>query len=225
MPINENLKKTLFSLHETASKNPAGYHTFANPKAPAISNLINSGHLLADHTTKDAADAAKVAVTLSDTGKADLGLGVPAPAPAGPSFGGTAQEGTQAGQEGPIADGTQAPTAVLEDKKKRGSRVTPIIATGLGRFVMPEITDRRKGGKKANTYPFATLEAPNEQGMDAFHVAATEAMPNPAKTLGGTVASANKRHKKEGAEPKAFKVIPGDHPVTGVPGAMVYRVK
>jgi hypothetical protein len=221
MPINENLKKTLSALHVASSQNPAGYHTFANPKAPAVANLITSKHLMADPDTKDPNDAAKVAITLSDEGKAELGLGqTPAPAPTPtPTVGAPAQETAQEGQEALVK--TEAPKA----KVIRGPRVTPVIATGLGRFAMPEITDRRRKGTKAETYPFASLEAPNEQGLDAFHVAATDAMPSPAKTLAGTVSSANKRHKKEGMEPKAFKVIQGNHPVTGAPGAMVYRTK
>jgi hypothetical protein len=225
MPINENLKKTLSALHVAASQNPAGYHTFSNPKAPAVAKLINSKHLLADHSTKDPTDPAKIAVTLSDDGKSELELGHQTPVPVTqPSFGGTAGT-TQEGQEGQEGAGE---TEVLNDKVKRGKRgprVTPVVSTNLSRMALPEIVDGRRSSKKAETYPFASLEAPNEQGLDAFHVAATEAMPNPAKTLAGTVSSANKRHKKEGIEPKEFKVIESNHPVTGAPGAMVYRVK
>lgn len=53
-----------------------------------------------------------------------------------------------------------------------------------------------RGGHKAESYPFDKLNAFPAAG-NAFFVPATEAKPNPAKTLASTVASATKRYKGE----------------------------
>lgn len=47
----------------------------------------------------------------------------------------------------------------------------------------------KRGGIKGDTYPFESM-----QKDDSFFVAATEAKPNPTKSLASTVSSANKRY-------------------------------
>lgn len=61
---------------------------------------------------------------------------------------------------------------------------------------LTELPPILRGGHKADSYPFAELNAFPATG-NAFFVPATEARPNPAKTLASTVASATKRYKGE----------------------------
>ena len=124
MAISDNHKKTLKGLHDTMSA--AGQlYTFANPKAPMIAQLINSGHVAADHAYPDPADKAKVAVTLTPAGLAEV---VPAPAPAaapGPSFGQPpapeATEGQDTTQEGQEGDAVGHRDHLREDRSGDGT--------------------------------------------------------------------------------------------------------
>jgi hypothetical protein len=82
--------------------------------------------------------------------------------------------------------------------------------------VLPAIM---RGGHKAESYPFDKLAAFPEKG-NYFLVPATEAKPNPAKSLASTVASATKRYKGE----RTFTVR--KHTVDGkIVGALVVRIK
>jgi hypothetical protein len=99
------------------------------------------------------------------------------------------------------------------------------------------VESKRGGGLKSSTYPFADLK-PGQ----SFFVAATEAKPTPAKGLGSTVSSANKRYastypmttgKNKTPHPKAgqstgqdgrkFTVRAVDEPAKGK-GARIWRV-
>ena len=75
-----------------------------------------------------------------------------------------------------------------------------------------------RGGKGGSVYPFDSLQ-PNQ----SFFVPATEARPNPAKSLASTVSSATKRY--EGAEPaRKFTVRSVDETAQGRgKGARVWR--
>lgn len=94
----------------------------------------------------------------------------------------------------------------------------PAPTTSLYEIVTLEaIPDIMRGGKKADSYPFANLNAYPAKG-NAFFVAATDAKPNPAKGLASTIASANKKYS-----PKKFTVR--KHLVDGVvKGAHVIRI-
>jgi hypothetical protein len=70
-----------------------------------------------------------------------------------------------------------------------------------------------RGGRGGNVYPFDTLNV-----GQSFHVGATAAKPNPAKSLASTVSSASKRLK-----PKTFVVRSVDATDPRGVGARVFR--
>jgi hypothetical protein len=82
------------------------------------------------------------------------------------------------------------------------------------------IPDINRGGRKSDSYPFDSLVAHPAQ-PHAFFVPASEARPNPAKTLASTVASATKRYKGE----RVFTVRKSADASGKVTGAYVIRTK
>ena len=87
---------------------------------------------------------------------------------------------------------------------------------------LTELPPILRGGHKADSYPFDKLNAYPEPGH-AFFVPATEARPNPAKTLASTVASATKRYANNGG--RVFTVRKSVDKDGKVLGAHVIRTK
>jgi hypothetical protein len=85
---------------------------------------------------------------------------------------------------------------------------------------LESIPQINRGGVRTNNYPFDQLQ-PHPAQPHAFFVPATEARPNPAKSLASTVASATKRCK--GKDNRVFTLRKGEQ--NGVSGAYVIRVK
>jgi hypothetical protein len=228
MPINDNLKTYLTKVHESTKEK--GY-TFLNPKSPMVASLIGSGHIEADHGTKDPSDVAKVAVRVSDAGKLEIGVAAPAPAPV-PAFGQNPAPSAPSGEateDAPVEGVTDAPAERKAGTGPRGPRIVPVISRPSARMELPTITRGGGLGARPETYPFSALEAPitDEGGTklhDSFFVHATDDNPNPAKSLAGTVSSATKRYKDEKPARK-FSVVSVDNDSEfGVKGARVFRV-
>jgi hypothetical protein len=219
--INSNQIDHLKRIH--AAYNPDGF-SFQNPKQPMTAQLINTGHLLVDHGTVDPSNSAKVAMQLSESGmehiEADSDsvsstVAATVPQPSFPAAGvptGVPQAATVKRATGP--------------RGPRGPRVVPVIRESEGfRFAeLPTAEKRaREKGSRPETYKFSTLAAPDDSGYDSFFVEATDAMPNPGKTLTGTVISANKRFVDQGI---VFKLVPVESDLQfGVKGARILRVK
>jgi hypothetical protein len=212
--INSNQIDHLKRIH--AAYNEDGF-SFQNPKQPMTAQLINTGHLLVDHGTVDPRNSAKVAVQLSDTAIEHLEPEAPTTpaAPVLPSF---------------AVAGVPAAAAPAEKAKRatgpRGPRVVPVIRESAG-FRFAELpTAEKKAREKSSrpeTYKFSTLAAPDASGYDSFFVEATEAMPNPGKTLTGTVISANKRFAGQGI---VFKLVPVESDIQfSAKGARILRLK
>jgi hypothetical protein len=209
--INSNQIDHLNRIH--AAYNEDGF-SFQNPKQPMTAQLIDTGHLLVDHGTVDPSNSAKVAVQLSDVAFEHIEPKA-ATAPVLPSF---------------AAAGVPAETAPAEKAKRktgpRGPRVVPVIRESEGfRFAELPTAEKktREKGSRPETYKFSTLAAPDANGYDSFFVEATEAMPNPGKTLTGTVISANKRFASQGI---VFKLVSVENDVQfGVKGARILRLK
>lgn len=68
----------------------------------------------------------------------------------------------------------------------------PVAASNFAVVADIPMPGASRGGRSAETYPFDKLE----KGQ-SFFVAATEAKPNPAKSLASTVTSANERYAEE----------------------------
>jgi hypothetical protein len=212
----EHLKK----LHSAYTSD--GY-TFTNPKQPLTGSLITSGHLTADHETVDPSNSGKVAVWLSGSGLDAIGVAPVAGA-------GATITTAQAAPVAPLAGVPATPAAAeaveaVKPKRtgKTGPRAVPVIVPSTGRMAMPSHAMAKKG-TRGETYPFSSLAAPDgstdaegQMLYDHFFVTATSEMPNPGKSLAGTVNSANKRMKDAGA---VFKLVP-----MGVDGAAVFRIK
>jgi hypothetical protein len=217
MPLNDNLKSHLKKMHDASATE--GF-TFANPKHPMVAPLLKDGYLIADHDTKDATDATKVAVAISDTGRAELSLA----APVADLVQEPGQEQPQAGQEG---DETQTETKAGRGGP-RGPRVAPVIHKSGVRIAIPEPVSRviGSGGRGGEVYPFTSLQPPENDAngqpqCDSFFVAKTDNNPDPKKKLAGTISGANKRHKDEGRKFVAVEVE-NDHEF-GKPGVRVLR--
>jgi hypothetical protein len=76
-----------------------------------------------------------------------------------------------------------------------------------------------RGGRNRSVYPFDALTV-----GQSFHVPASEAKPNPAKSLASTVSSANKRNAKEGGSGFKFEVRSVDASDPRGAGARVWRI-
>jgi hypothetical protein len=76
-----------------------------------------------------------------------------------------------------------------------------------------------RGGRNRSVYPFEQLAV-----GQSFHVPASEAKPNPAKSLASTVSSANKRNKKDGGSNASFEVRSVDANDPRGAGARVWRI-
>ena len=88
------------------------------------------------------------------------------------------------------------------------------------RIVLDKLPEINRGGNKSDSYPFAELAAPTNGKYDSFLVPATDAKPNPAKSLASTVASATKRYAS--TDKRVFTVR--KHVVDGkLVGALVIR--
>lgn len=92
------------------------------------------------------------------------------------------------------------PTATLKEPEMTTTSppsATPAAsasAFAIEDFV-PDMTGLRRRGRQAETYPFAALGV-----NQSFHVPASAAMPNPAKSLASTVSSAMARYAVETGE-------------------------
>jgi len=76
-----------------------------------------------------------------------------------------------------------------------------------------------RGGRNRGVYPFDQLTV-----GQSFHVPASEAKPNPAKSLASTVSSANKRNGKEGGSGAKYEVRSVDASDPRGAGARVWRI-
>lgn len=76
-----------------------------------------------------------------------------------------------------------------------------------------------RGGRNRSVYPFDALTV-----GQSFHVPASEAKPNPAKSLASTVSSANKRNAKDGGNKSKFEVRSVDATDPRGAGARVWRI-
>lgn len=87
------------------------------------------------------------------------------------------------------ADNGGAPNGTNSTTKPKAEKQTFAVTT----MPKPEIEPRTRasGGSK---YPFDSLAAPNGDDVSAFYVAATEEMPDPAKSLTSAVSQANRRY-------------------------------
>jgi len=73
-----------------------------------------------------------------------------------------------------------------------GASAAPAVASNFAIVADVAMPGASRGGRSTETYPFDKLEA-----GQSFFVAATEAKPNPAKSLASTVTSANERYAVE----------------------------
>ena len=102
------------------------------------------------------------------------------------------------------------------------SASAPTEATTYEIVTLDKLPEIMRGGAKTDAYPFRDLK-PFPQPGNAFFVPATEAKPNPAKSLASTVASATKREAgKSGAVYTVRKAVDANGKVTG---AHVIRTK
>lgn len=113
---------------------------------------------------------------------------------------------------------TAAGTELLTKFETATPRVAPSVPEGgfeiVSGFTMPAPTGR---GRREATYPFDKLEI-----GQSFFIPATAERPTPAKSMGSTVSSANRRYAD--ATPKRFfRVAEVEH--KGVKGAMVQRME
>ena len=142
------------------------------------------------------------------------------------------------------AQGAAFITQPKENTQMNAPQTAQTLAPAASKFVIANVaipTPKRGGGRKAGTqYPFDELEI-----GQSFFVPATEAKPEPVKSLASTVTSANERYSEEipgqtrinkkGREVPATRQLrqfvvrsiedgaPWNHP--GVRGAAVFRVE
>jgi hypothetical protein len=220
MALNDNLKAMLKKTHDNAVA--AGGFTFLNPKNPLVAPLLAQGFLEQDASTTDKADAAKVAMRLTALGLAEIGATA---APDAPPVGFTVSPapGTPGTEAMALPPSAGVPVAESSPKAK------PTISR-TGTFMpLPEKAGRAPGSHRKESFPFSTLAEPvlAEDGetklYDSFFVHATPAMPNPGKSMAGTVSSATKRYKDQ-TPPRKFSLVPVDKDHEhGVAGARVLR--
>lgn len=102
------------------------------------------------------------------------------------------------------------------------------VPTDFSFGTLTDLPVSRRGGPKAESYPFEKLTAPTPTGdgkfaYSYFVVPATESRPNPVKSLQSTVNSATKRYSKADDKRK-FVVRPQTDPATNkVVGAFIIR--
>jgi hypothetical protein len=101
---------------------------------------------------------------------------------------------TRATPDGIALSNANPPQAKIEHKPRGPAPVFEMEFTSS----VPE----RKRGSAETIYPFAAMPAPDlsdpaNHRYAQFYVKATEAMPNPAKSLNSTVSSANRRYASE----------------------------
>lgn len=131
------------------------------------------------------------------------------------------------------AEATKDAQTDAQTTGSNGSEVDQNAAPGKSKIEVLSVgapPSGRAGGKKGTTYPFDDLAAPYT-GADgnpvwaAFDVPVTATMPDPAKTMAGSVSNATKRHAVEqGTETveKIVAVVGADgKPVMGVDGKPV----
>jgi hypothetical protein len=207
----------LQAIYDGYNEHGYGFH---NPKQPMVSQLLSMGHIEAEHSIVDPSNSSKVAVQLTASGLQHIGK-APSPAtdqtePSPPPVASFSAAGTP-------AEPAATASAPAASDKTRGPRIVPEIArTGLRMQIPTREAGTRAKGTRTETYKFAELVAPDETGFDSFFVKATDKMPNPGKTLTGTVTSANKRFKDRGIK---FKLVPVVNDVEhGCKGARVFRI-
>lgn len=201
--MNTNLANMLKPIADTTVE---GGFLFHNPRSPLIAALAKDGMIVGNDAERDPTNGDKIAFTATAAGLAALGL--------------SAVVGTVATPPAAATPVTRGPNAV---------RPAPTIhRTGM-RFQTLISSASPGRGRREETYPFSTLEAPNEDGQDSFFVLATEHLTNPTKQLASTVGSANKRFKSDG---RVFKIIRVDADQEhvgvdgkGLAGARIVRVK
>lgn len=205
MSLSPKLEQTLKAIHDGNVAH--GIH-YANPNSPMVAVLVNGGHAATDNNRIDPADGRKIAVTVTPSGLAELGI---APVSAAP----VAVVETQT-QE----DTMEAATAPAEAVKRTRKSVNPVVQIG-GFSAMPTSSTRR-GGNRKEVYAFGQLEAPPGNGtFHSFFVPVTAENPDPLNSLRAATSSANARYKdKTGAKFKHFAVTEND-----VAGVRVFRVE
>jgi hypothetical protein len=116
--------------------------------------------------------------------------------------GAIATRSTTKGNETVNTEATNAPAATAAETPK-APRPSPASFEIDNDVAIPTI--KRGGGRGGNLYPFDNLAVGG-----SFHVAATDAKPNPAKSLASTVSSATKRYeaaKRSDGTPDVRKFI------------------
>ena len=210
MTLAPNIQSALTSI--VADTAAVGY-TFVNPKSPVMRSLSGQGLIEINMNSPDPNSSEKFAARATDAGKAT----VPS------ATNGAAQANPFAGQPAATAPVDDEVTNTAAPKRKagapRGPRIVPVIQQAGGRMTLPPapVGGGRGRALGSESYPFSKLLPPDATGYDSFLVVATEAMPNPAKTMKMTVFSANKRFRLQD-KPNKYEIRPEN---TGV---RVYRV-
>lgn len=176
----------------------AGSYIFANPKSPTVKGLVAAGHLTINGDIANPDNPDQVAVRATDEAMA------------------MADVVTNGSGSAPLV---QAPGVVtLSASTPRPARTAISVDEPMS------LIKSKRGGARPETYPFATLAAPvdKENGPYAsFFVAASTAMPDPARSLASTVSSATKRY---GDRKFVIRAVESD-PKYGVKGARIFRIE
>lgn len=78
---------------------------------------------------------------------------------------------------------------------------TPATAAPSFALIDGAVLPEGRAPRASSVYPFETMNV-----GQSFFIPATEAKPNPSKSMASTVSSANKRFRKEGADGRQFSV-------------------
>lgn len=78
---------------------------------------------------------------------------------------------------------------------------TPSTAAPSFALIDGAVLPEGRAPRASSVYPFETMNV-----GQSFFIPATEAKPNPSKSMASTVSSANKRFRKEGADGRQFSV-------------------
>lgn len=187
---------------------------FVNPKSPVMRALKGQGLIEINETYPDPNAPEKFAARATDAGKALIPSATNTPVD---PFAG--QVATTAPTNGAATEEVTNTAAPKRKGAPRGPRVVPVIQHAGGRMTLPPapVGGGRGRQKGSESYPFSKLLPPDATGYDSFLVVATEAMPDPSKTMKMTVFSANKRYKLANA-PNKYEIRPEND------GVRVYRV-
>jgi hypothetical protein len=86
-------------------------------------------------------------------------------------------------------------TAATEMQAEAAAKPAAAVEAVASAFLIEDgfaVPPKKKGGARGNKYPFDAMQV-----GQSFFVAATEAKPNPSKSLASTISSATKRYKDQ----------------------------